>query len=168
MDYNLIRSERRTVALELSPEGRLIVRAPRRMPARDIAAFIRRQSEWIRVNRARQEERRAAAEVVRLTPEVSRTLRDRARHELPPLVACWADVLGVRPAGITVTSAAKRWGSCGSNGRLCFSCRVMLLPPRCIEYIVVHELAHLRVRGHGADFYAPFARRVGGTDTHDA
>ena len=55
--------------------------------------------------------------------------------------------------GITVTGARTRFGSCSPKNRLCFSFRLMEYPLPAIEYVVVHELAHIRHKNHGPDFY---------------
>ena len=57
------------------------------------------------------------------------------------------------PEGIKITSAKTRWGSCIAKNSLCFSWRLMLLPDDIIDYIVVHELAHIRVKNHQKQFY---------------
>ena len=62
--------------------------------------------------------------------------------------------MGLRPAGITITGARTRFGSCSSKRRISFSFRLMQYPPEAIDYVVVHELAHLRHMNHSAQFYA--------------
>ena len=62
--------------------------------------------------------------------------------------------MGLTPAGISITGAEKRFGSCSGKNRLCFSWRLMLYPPEAVDYVVVHELAHIRHKNHGRDFYA--------------
>ncbi len=156
-EYELIRSRRRTVSVEIAEGGRVIVRAPLRMPGRDIDFFVEDHAAWIERHRAARQTRDAAAETVELTPELVKELRDAARAELPGLVAAWAPRMGVQPSGITLTTALHRWGSCSSKGRLSFSVRVMLLPPEAREYIVVHELAHLRQMNHSPRFWAVVA-----------
>ena len=66
--------------------------------------------------------------------------------------------MGLRPAGVTITSARTRFGSCSAKGRLCFSWRLMQYPPEAIDYVVVHELAHLVHMNHGPEFYALIER----------
>ena len=62
--------------------------------------------------------------------------------------------MGVQPAGIAITGARKRFGSCSGKNRICFSWRLMAYPEAAIDYVVVHELAHIRHKNHGPDFYA--------------
>lgn len=160
MDCELIRSARRTIAVQVGESGRVIVRAPMRMPKREIDAFVAAQGEWIRRHREQMRAREAARETIALTPERVSTLMEKGRQVLPKLVWQWAEILGVTPAGITLTNAATRWGSCGANRRVCFSIRALALPERCLEYVVVHELAHLVEHNHSARFYAVVERAL--------
>ena len=58
------------------------------------------------------------------------------------------------PAGIKITSARTRFGSCSGKNSICFSWRLMLYPPEAIDYVIVHELAHIRHHDHSPAFYA--------------
>ncbi|MEA4823545.1 MAG: M48 family metallopeptidase [Clostridiaceae bacterium] len=158
MDYELIRSGRRTIAVQVGEAGHVTVRAPLRMPTREIDAFVTAHAEWIRRHREQRRSREAAAQTIALTPKLTACLKEQGKQALPKLVWKWAELLGVTPAGITLTNAATRWGSCGANGRICLSVRALLLPERCLEYIVVHELAHLKEHNHSARFYAVVER----------
>ncbi len=151
MEYTLIRSRRKTLAIEIDREGRLIVRAPLRCPMKEIQRFLAEKQRWIADHQARMAARRQAHPDP--TPAEEAALREKARTMLPPLVARYAAVMDVRPAGITITGAKTRFGSCSPQNRLCFSFRLMGWPPPAIEYVVVHELAHIRHKNHGPDFY---------------
>ena len=78
----------------------------------------------------------------------------RAREELPPKVAYYAQRMGLQPTGMTITSARTRFGSCSPKNRLCFSWRLMDYPEAAIDYVVVHELAHIVHKNHGPQFWA--------------
>lgn len=150
-EYEIIRSNRRTLALEVR-DGRVLVRAPQRLPRARIDTFVREHAAWIEKSLAKQQARREAH------PEPDEKQRAeyirRAKTHLPERVACYAQIMGLHPAGITITGARTRFGSCSSKGRLCFSWRLMQYPPEAIDYVVVHELAHLVHRNHGPEFYA--------------
>ena len=149
--YELIRSDRRTLGLELSRDGRLIVRAPRRMPEGQIRQIIAERTDWIQRARARQAARREAHPEP--TEEQRRALIRKAKALLPERVRHYAPLLGVWPARITITGARTRFGSCSSKNALSFSWRLMLYPPEAIDYVVVHELAHIRHHDHSKAFY---------------
>jgi predicted metal-dependent hydrolase len=86
-------------------------------------------------------------------------LRDWARTAVEAAIAGHATALGVQPAAITIRDQRSRWGSASRQRRLSFSWRLVLAPPEALETVVVHELAHLRVFGHGPAFWALVAGR---------
>ena len=86
--------------------------------------------------------------------------RERAALKLPPRVERIASLLGVRPTRVLVRSQRKRWASCAPDGTLRFNWRAVMAPPALVDYIVAHELAHLRVRGHGPEYWAVVAQAV--------
>ena len=153
--YELIRSGRRTVALEITPDGRVLVRAPRRMPQTEIDTFVQRHTSWLETHLARQKVRAAAH------PEPDAAWRaaliERAKAVLPARVAHYGTIMGLTPAGVRITDARRRFGSCSGKNRLCFSWRLMLYPPEAVDYVVVHELAHILHKNHGPAFYACIA-----------
>lgn len=151
-EYELIRSNRKSMAIEIKPDGRVLLRVPRRMPLGKAEAFLALHEAWI-------EEKLRALERWRETyPEPDEAERQRliaeAKRALPPLVEKYSRIMGVTPAGISVTGAKTRFGSCSAKNRLCFSWRLMSYPDEAIEYVVVHELSHIRHKNHGKDFYA--------------
>jgi predicted metal-dependent hydrolase len=86
-------------------------------------------------------------------------LRERAVEAIDRAVERHAEILGVRPAKVDIRDPHSRWGSASRKGRLMFSWRLVLAPPGSLETVVVHELAHLRVFGHGPAFWALVAAR---------
>ena len=70
----------------------------------------------------------------------------------------YASLMGLRPAGISITGARTRFGSCSAKNRICFSWRLMRYPEAAIDYVVVHELAHIRHKDHSPAFYDCIAR----------
>ena len=93
-------------------------------------------------------DRRAPAEVLRAW------FRERAAAAIDRAVATHAPALEVRPGRITLRDTRSRWGSASRKGALSFSWRLILAPPAALDTVVVHELAHLRVFGHGPRFWA--------------
>lgn len=151
--YELIRSRRRTLALEVTPDGRLLVRAPLRCAKARIDAFVSAHAAWIEKHQALQRQR-AAQRPPAPTAEEIEALKARARAELPEIVARWSEETGLTPTGLKVTTARKRYGSCSAKNSLCFSCFLMNCPAPAVELVVVHELCHIREKNHGPRFYA--------------
>ena len=155
-DYRVVRSRRRTVALQVDQSGSVVVRAPMALPAEEIRTFVEKHETWI--HRQQQRQARYRAEHPEPTPQEQEALRRQAKTLLPQRVAYWAGVMGVRPTGIKITSARTRFGSCSGKNSLCFSLYLMAYPPEAIEYVVVHELAHIRHKNHSPAFYAEVER----------
>lgn len=156
--YKLIRSERRTLAMELSPEGDLILRAPRRMPLRLIEQFIASHEKWIAKHREKIRRRAEFDEAHFSSEEQIQSLITRAKAILPEKTEYWAKIMGVTPTGVRITRAKKRFGSCSPENRIAYSYRLMAYPEEAIDYVVVHELSHIRHKNHSPDFYAFVAR----------
>ena len=151
--YELIRSGRKTLALEITRDCRVLVRAPRRLSRERIDAFVAKHAAWIAAH-LEQQRRRAALAPPAPTAEEIAALKERARQLLPPKVALWGEKMGLRPAGVKITAARTRYGSCSGKNSLCFSCFLVNCPEAAIDLVVVHELCHIRVKNHGPAFYA--------------
>lgn len=150
--YRLIRSSRKTLALEVSADGEILVRAPRRTPLVTIEAFVRDHEAWLERAKARHAERQARHPAP--SPEQIEEYRAKANVLIPERVAHFATVMGVTPTGIRITGAKKRFGSCSPKNALCFSLFLMQYPDDAIDYVVVHELAHILHHDHSTHFWA--------------
>ena len=150
-DYTVIRSRRRTIALEITRQGTALVHAPLHAADADIARFVDSHRAWLDKHLAARQSYMAAHPEP--SAEQAALWRRQAAEQLPPLVRLWAQRMGVQPAGITITAARTRFGSCSGKNRLSFSLYLMAYPPDAIEYVVVHELAHIRHHDHSPAFY---------------
>lgn len=149
--YTLIRSRRKTVSLQITPAGEVIVRCPSRFSKGQIDAFVQSKEAWIQKHLARM------AECPRMEPlsrEQLLELADRAARELPLLAQQFAAKLNVSYGRITIRSQRTRWGSCSAQGNLNFNCLLMLCPEAVRDYVVVHELCHLIERNHSHRFWS--------------
>ena len=150
MQYTLVRSKRRTLALEVKEDGSLWVRAPFAVSEAEIQEFLARHQAWIQKAQKRQSEKAASP----LTEREERELRARAVVELPLRTEKWAKKMGISYEGVKITSARYRLGSCNSRGGISYSFRLMQFPDEVIEYVVVHELSHRKEMNHSKAFYA--------------
>ena len=155
--YEMIRSGRRTLALEVTRDCRVVVRAPWGVPEAAIRRFVERHEAWI--DRQMERQRLRAAQIpLAPTKEEIAALKDRAWQVLPEKVAYYSEKMGMKPTGIKITTARTRYGSCSGKNSLCFSCFLMNCPEEAIDLVVVHELCHIRVKNHGPQFYALLAQ----------
>lgn len=189
----LIRSQRRSLALQIDSSGRLIVRAPLRLPRAEIERFVQSRAPWIRKHQQRMlairppehhyqagerflylgEEyplaildserpalelrdgqfRLARAALPRAAQLFERWYRNQARAVFSQRAGDQARRVGQSFAQLRVSSARTRWGSCSSRRTLSFTWRLVMAPPAVIDYVIVHELAHLQVHGHTPAFW---------------
>ena len=160
-DYQIevIRSARKTMALQIGADGSVILRVPRRMKRADIDSFLASKKGWIETHRNRILAQRQAAEAVpKLSAEEIHALAAEAARVIPERVRHYAPLVGVSYGRITIRSQRSRWGSCSSKGNLNFNCLLMLAPPEVLDSVVVHELCHRREMNHSERFYAEVLR----------
>lgn len=154
----IVRSSRKTLSLQITPEGQLIVRAPNRLPRREIDRFLQEKQDWIEKTMEKVRTARQAGEAQPLSLEDIRALADRALQEIPPRVAFYAAQMQVTYGRITIRNQTGRWGSCSSLGNLNFNCLLMLAPESVRDYVIVHELCHRRHMNHSAAFWQEVGR----------
>lgn len=155
MKYELVRSNRRTLSIEVRPDLSVVVRAPIRMPMYRIDAFVREREEWVEDAIAKMRKKTAAVACVdKLTERELKEITKITREMVTDLVAEYADVIGVTYGRISVRRQKTRFGSCSREGNLNFNCMLAAAPERVVRYVVVHELCHRKQMNHSARFWA--------------
>lgn len=156
MNYSVIYSSRKTVSIEIKPDGQILVRAPRGMSREQIEYFVQKHAAWIRkhVEEAHDRLPEESAQAHRLSEKEIRQLADLAVRAIPQRVQYFASKMGVTYGRITIRNQKTRWGSCSSKGNLNFNCLLMLTTPDVLDYVVVHELCHRKQMNHSALFWA--------------
>lgn len=149
----IIRSRRKTLSIQIRPDGTLLVRAPLRMTNVAIQQFLREKSAWIQSHMEKVERANAEGEASPLSKADLQELGRQALSDLPERVRYYAERMGVTYGRITIRNQRTRWGSCSSAGNLNFNCLLMLTPEAVRDYVVVHELAHRRHMDHSAAFW---------------
>ena len=161
MPYRVLRSSRRTLSLEITPQGEVLVRAPLRTGDAAIRSFVEGKRGWLEKHLAQVRQRMAAAEALPQFTEAEReALRQRARPVFEARADHFAPLLGVSRGRITVRTQRSRWGSCSAKGNLSFNALLLLAPPEVLDYVVVHELCHRKEMNHSPRFWAEVERLV--------
>ena len=154
MDYQIIRSRRKTISLQILPDGQLLVRCPSRMPAKAVVDFVESKRGWIEKHMPSKD---AVAQPKFSEAELA-SLAQQAGKDLPERVARFVPVVGVSVGRITIRAQRTRWGSCSGKGNLNFNCLLMLLPEQVRDYVVVHELCHRKHMNHSGEFWEEVER----------
>ena len=150
MDYQVVYSGRKTISLCIK-DGGLVVKAPYGTKKQKIESIIMSHDSWIRKHMAKQQQRNQR--FASLTDDDIKLLRKEAKRVIPLKASYYAKIMGLKYGRITITGAKTRFGSCSSKGNLSFSYRLMLYPDEAVDYVVVHELAHLIEMNHSPAFY---------------
>lgn len=158
MEYQLIRSSRKTIAIELNGDGRLVVRAPQRCAKRVIESILQEKQDWIlRKQQELRKRKERQAEQLSLqdswSPMDYQNAQECAKQEFTKKTIFYAARMQVSYGRITIRDQKTRWGSCSQTGNLNFNWRLILAPERVLDYVVVHELAHRREMNHSPAFW---------------
>jgi len=192
--YKIIRSKRKTIALIVEPDGRLVVRAPKRVSDREIQRLVKHKEKWIRKKLGEVQKNNELLKSksfvdgetfwylgknypLKIVDDLQPTLvlgrkfylarrareyaqemftewyREQARAEVTRRADYYTNRHGLQYRRIRITSARTRWGSCSSTGNLNFTWRLVMAPPGVIDYVVAHEVAHLKIKNHSKSFW---------------
>ena len=157
MKVTVIRSNRKTVAIQVNSDLSVTVRAPRSASEKDIEEILKKKEAWIskHIEKIKETKERVEAEPTeKLTREKVIALAEEALKVIPARVEYFARVIGVTYGKITIRNQKTRWGSCSSKGNLNFNCLLMLAPPEVLDYVVVHELCHRKQMNHSKAFWS--------------
>ncbi len=141
-----------------SEGGRIVLTVPKRGSIRAGERFLSEHADWVMRQVTRLSEhnsllaRRDEAEYRKRRAEASVYIREKVKY--------WSEICGLRHTGVTIRDQSTRWGSCSAKRRLSFSWKLLLLPERFTDYVVVHELCHLAEFNHSPRFWALVARHI--------
>jgi predicted metal-dependent hydrolase len=141
----------RRYVIRVQPDGSVRVTVPRWGSERQAHDFARQQQGWIERQRRRLEERRSQARFE--FPAETAALRSRAAKELPDELRRLAALNGLTVSRVSVRNQRSRWGSCSRTGHICLNWRLMLMPDFVREYVLIHELMHLKRLDHSPSFW---------------
>ena len=149
------RRRRKTLGIRITETGEILVRAPLRMPEREIRQMLESKRSWIEKT---LEKVRVRAREPKLSEAELNALVRQARKVLPQKAAERARQIGVTYGRISIRKQKTLWGSCSAKGNLNFNCLLMLCPEEVADYVIVHELCHRKELNHSPRFWAEVER----------
>ena len=141
----------RRYVLRVRPDGTVRVTLPRWGSRRHAESFAESQRRWIEKQRSRMAEVRATAPTP--DPAEVRLLRKRAVTELPRQLKLLAARYGLSVSKISIRNQRSRWGSCSPKGHICLNWRLIQMPDFVRDYVLIHELMHLKRLDHSRKFW---------------
>lgn len=149
--YQLIRGERKNIRLVVKHDASVVVRAPNHVSQKQIDDFLIKHQEWILKTREERKQKKALSPP--LTDDEWEVLIQKAKEYIPARVSYFSEMMGVTPTAIKFSRALTRFGSCSVKNSISFSAILMRYPTPAIDYVIVHELAHITHKHHGPEFW---------------
>lgn len=156
-EYNVEvrRSKRKSAAIKITADMQIVVFVPLYVSDNEIERLVISKSKWIDEHMLKvQSTIDERSKLEKITFEQIKELADQAVEYIPKRVKYYAEKENFVYNKITIKNLVSRWGSCSTKGNLNFNCLLMLTPDYVIDYIVVHELCHLREMNHSEKFWA--------------
>lgn len=157
------------MGITIDEDGNVEVRIPVRVPYAEAERFVQERYDWIVRSRKKMLERKARHDAKnwdRLKSETEPWMRGRGGELFMAKVAGWAERMDVEYNRVTIRDTSTRWGSCSAKRNLSFTWKVFVMPEHLVDYLIVHELAHLRYMNHSREFwdmvetYIPEGRKI--------
>ena len=159
IDYTIVRSKRRSIGFEVRPGGKITVRIPMRASVNSVKEIIEDKKDWLYEMYLKQKDKidtdslREAERNDPRTAYLEKKYRQAAKRYIYERVEYYIEMIGCHYSSIRIGDQKTRWGSCSNNGTLSFSWRLMLAPPRVLDYVVIHEICHLTYMDHSKNFW---------------
>ena len=156
----VIRSDRKSIGLEIRQDTSVIARVPYRLSDKGLETFLEKHTEWILCKRKLAGKRQDYRRFTNAPPfsQLTAKEREQIKEKIAARVKYYCEVMGVTVGRITIRNQKTRWGSCSSKGNVNFNYQLYYLPEKLLDYVVVHELAHLRHMNHSSLFWTEVGR----------
>ncbi len=147
--YKIVRMKRKSVSITVSDDLCVIVKAPFFVSEKTIDDFVRKNEKWINEVVAKKQRKNEL-----YSEEYVKELFEKGKSYLEKRVPYFSEITGFYPASVGITTAKTRFGSCSGKNRLNFSVFLFSYPDDVIDYVILHELCHIKHKNHSKSFYA--------------
>lgn len=153
-NIKIIRSNRKTVGIQIMPDLTVVVRAPKSVSVEEINDIVKEKNAWIDRNLKKMAERKKEQSCEeKFSKQEILTMKKNTKKVIPKKVEAFAKTMGVNYKNIFIRCQKTVWGSCSAKGNLNFNCLLTLCPESVVDYVVIHELCHLKEFNHSKVFW---------------
>ena len=154
LDCQVIPSNRRSVSIQITPDRTILIRVPKWISKHQLDSILSAKKEWILSHyQSIPKPKELSIREQNQLAALEKRYRKAAKEYIPSRVAYFHQFTGGTYEKIVIRDQKTRWGSCSSNKTLSFNYRLMLAPPQILDYVVVHELCHLKHMNHSSAFW---------------
>ena len=152
--YEIHYSRRRSISVSITPDSRVLIKAPIGTTESTIRDFLTTKKTWITKHLEKQQSESEKAKALGyLSAEEIKQIKKQAHKLIPERVEYYSKLSGISYGKIAIRLQRTCWGSCSARGNLNFNCLLVLMPPEILDSVVVHELCHRRHMNHSKAFY---------------
>lgn len=160
IEFAVARSRRKTISIYVHPDGKIVVKAPLRVSDKELQRLLSQKAKWM-YEKQQEALKKAEQKSERVfTDEEIKIYKKKAKEQIQKRVEYYSAFIpeSTKINRIMVKEQKKRWGSCSSKGNLNFNWRLILAPPEVLDYVVVHEMCHLKYMNHSKEFWCEVER----------
>jgi len=157
MDYIITYSKRKSIAIYVHKDGSVEVRCPVGTSKKYIDDIIIKKANWI--NKSKNKILQSTSRI--FNEEERDAFIKKAKILIPNRVKYFSEIMGVYPTSVKIGNAKSYWGCCSRKNGVIFSWRLMQASDEIIDYVVVHELAHIKEHNHSKKFWKEVEKVLG-------
>lgn len=150
----IVKQHRKSISIKIRNSSLIEVHAPFGIEDKDIDAFVEKHGDWINAKLAEMKEAESALNSIDVASKAEFDEKiELAKKIIPEKCAYYADMIGVDYGRITLKAQKTLFGSCSAAGNLNFNIALMFAPEKVLDYVIIHELCHLKEMNHSMDFW---------------
>ena len=155
IEFEVKKSKRKKVSIYVYPDGAILVRAPLFVTRKELLKLVEKKAEWMLVKQKEAIEKTKQRPLRVYSEEEKACYKKQLKEIIQKRVEFYSVYIpeAEKINRIVIKEQKKRWGSCSSKGNLNFNWKLIFAPPEIIDYVVVHEMCHLKHMNHSKDFW---------------
>ncbi|MFC1755907.1 M48 family metallopeptidase [Patescibacteria group bacterium] len=159
-NVEVIRSKRKSISIRVTDEGVVVIRAPKKVSEQSINKFIRKSEKWIDKKLVDMNLQNSKLDDYQFTKKQINSFKKRAKVTIKDRLDELSIEVGIKYNTFRLSGAKKRWGSCSNKRTVSINWRLILAPPEIIDYVIIHELIHLKHMNHSKRFWKEVQKHI--------
>ena len=160
IEFKVTKSKRKTISICVHPGGNIEVKAPLSITNKELQKLLEKKAKWMAEKQRDVLEKEIQKQKNNFTEEEIKAYKQKAKRQILQRIEYYSAYIpeAVKINRITIKEQKSRWGSCSSKGNLNFNWRLILAPEAVLDYVVVHEMCHLKYMNHSKAFWSEVER----------
>ena len=156
----VIRSKRKSISIKVTDGGIVEIRAPKKVSDQSIRRFVKKSEGWIDKKLEEMKKQNTKLENYKFSKKQLSSIKKRAKDTLKIRLEELSNEIGIQYNTFRLSGAKKRWGSCSNKKTVSINWRLIFAPPEIIDYVIIHELTHLKHMNHSKRFWKEVQKHI--------